>query len=253
MNHRYFIQLAFKGTNYHGWQIQPNGNTVQAELTDALTTLLKIKTEVTGAGRTDTGVHARKFIAHFDTADPDHITTSNIVYKLNGILPKDIVVHEIRSVKPDAHARFSALSRTYTYHIHRMKNPFLDDFSTYYPANLDLEKLNRGSELLRDYTDFTSFSKVSTDVKTNNCRIFSAGWTRDEEKLVFTIRADRFLRNMVRAIVGTLLDAGSDKICLAEVRRIIELKDRSAAGTSVPPQGLFLEDIEYPEDVYLKE
>jgi tRNA pseudouridine38-40 synthase len=251
MHHRYFIQLAYKGTNYNGWQIQPNGKTIQEELSHALSTLLKVNTEVTGAGRTDTGVHARKLVAHFDAADADLHKTNTPVFRLNGILPKDIVVNNIRAVKPDAHARFSALSRTYTYHIHQKKDPFLEEFSAFYPGKLDIEKLNRGAELLLDYTDFTSFSKVHTDVKTNDCKIFSAEWIQEDYRYTFTIRADRFLRNMVRAIVGTLVDAGLDKICLAEVRRIIDLKDRSAAGTSAPANGLFLIDVEYPEAVFL--
>ena len=251
MLYRYFIQIAFKGTPFHGWQIQPNGNTVQAEMENALATILKEKTEVTGAGRTDTGVHARKFIAHFDSEEKDLARGVDLVYKLNGILPKDIVVRDIFSVKPDSHARFNALSRTYSYHIHQQKDPFMDGLSTFYPGHLDLAKLNRGAEFLFDYTDFTSFSKVNTDVKTNNCTVMFAEWFQEGHRVVFTIKADRFLRNMVRAIVGTLLDAGSDKICLSEVNRIIELKDRSAAGTSVPAHGLYLEDVEYPDDVFL--
>ena len=251
MHHRYFFQLAFKGTHYHGWQIQPNGNTVQAELSNAISTLLKVKTEVTGAGRTDRGVHARKFVAHFDASDPGLHQDKDLVYKLNGILPRDIVIHDIQAVKQDTHARFSALSRTYSYQIHQQKNPFLDGLSTFFPGNLDMDKLNRGAEFLFDYTDFTSFSKVNTDVKTNNCKVMLAEWYREEQQILFTIKADRFLRNMVRAIVGTLLDAGSDKICLSEVKRIIEMKDRSAAGASVPAHGLYLEDVEYPEDVFL--
>jgi len=251
MHYRYFIQLTFKGTQYHGWQVQPNGNTVQAEVDKALSIILGEKVEVTGAGRTDTGVHANKFIAHFDSSEQDLTNSNDLIYKLNGILPKDIVVQGIRAVKQEAHARFSALSRTYSYHIHQQKDPFLDGLSTFYPGHLDIEKLNRGAEFLFDYTDFTSFSKLHTDVKTNTCIVMSAGWVREDHRVVFTIKADRFLRNMVRAIVGTLLDAGNDKICLSEVKRIIELKDRSAAGASVPAHGLYLEDVEYPDDIYL--
>lgn len=251
MHHRYFIQIAFKGTNFHGWQIQPNGNSVQEEMEKALSVILDKKTGLSGAGRTDTGVHANKFIAHFDSSEQDLTNSNDLIYKLNGILPKDIVVQEIRAVKPEAHARFSALSRTYSYHIHQQKDPFLDGLSTFYPGHLDVEKLNRGAEFLFDYTDFTSFSKVHTDVKTNTCKVTFAEWKKEGHRVVFTIKADRFLRNMVRAIVGTLLEVGNNKICLSEVKRIIELKDRSAAGVSVSAHGLYLDDVEYPDDIYL--
>lgn len=251
MTYRYFIRLAFRGTGFHGWQVQPNGNSVQAEMIRALTTILKEKTEVVGAGRTDTGVHARKFFAHFDSSKQDLSGNRDLIYNLNGILPKDIVVHEIKVVKPGAHARFSAISRTYSYHIHQVKDSFLDGLSVYFPGNLDLEKMNRAAELLLETTDFTSFSKGKTDVKINICQVMLAEWIRDEHQLIFTIKADRFLRNMVRAIVGTLLDVGYDRLCLSELKRIIERKDRSAAGASVPACGLYLEDVEYPEDVFL--
>ncbi|UCG29006.1 MAG: tRNA pseudouridine(38-40) synthase TruA [Bacteroidales bacterium] len=247
---RYFIHLAFRGTDFHGWQIQPNGNTVQAEMNRALSAILKENIEVTGAGRTDTGVHARKFMAHFDTNQKE-IQYSRLIYQLNGILPADIAVRNIKAVKSDAHARFDAISRTYEYHIHQQKDPFLDGYSCFYPGNLNIDKLNRGAELLYDYSDFSSFSKSDTNVKTNICNVMEANWIKESHRLIFTIKADRFLRNMVRAIVGTLLDAGSDKICLAEFRRIAELKDRSAAGKSVPAHGLYQTDIEYPERIFL--
>ncbi len=251
MPHRYFIRLAFKGTPFHGWQIQPNGNSVQAEMIHALSTLLKEDVEVIGAGRTDAGVHARKFFAHFDSSKKDLSDNRDLIYNLNGILPKDIVVHEIKAVKPEAHARFSAISRTYSYHIHQVKDSFLDGLSAYFPGNLDLEKMNRAAEFLLETTDFTSFSKAHTDTKTNICNVMLAEWVRDEHRLIFTIEADRFLRNMVRAIVGTLLDVGFDRLCLSEFRGIIDHKDRSAAGPSVPACGLYLEDVEYPENIFL--
>jgi len=251
MHYRYFIRLAFKGTSFHGWQVQPNGNSVQAEMIRALTTILKVKTEVTGAGRTDTGVHAHKFFAHFDSSEKDLSGNRDLIYNLNGILPKDIVVHEIKAVKPEAHARFSAISRTYSYRMHQVKDSFLDGLSAYFPGNLDLEKMNRAAELLVETTDFTSFSKSRTDTKTNVCHVMLAEWDLDEHRHIFTIKADRFLRNMVRAIVGTLLDVGYDRLCLSEFKQIIERKDRSAAGASVPACGLYLEDVEYPEDIFL--
>lgn len=250
MPYRYFIRLAFKGTSFHGWQVQPNGNSVQAEMNNALSTLLKEKAEVTGSGRTDTGVHARRFFAHFDSLRKDLSGNKDFIYSLNGILPKDIVVHEIIAVKPEAHARFSAISRTYAYHIHQVKDSFLDGLSAYFPGNIDLEKMNRAAQFLLETTDFTSFSKVSTDTKTNLCHVMLAEWIQEEHQMIFTIKADRFLRNMVRAIVGTLLDVGYDKVCLSEFRQIIERKDRSAAGASVPACGLYLEDVQYPEDIF---
>lgn len=249
MKHRYFIQLAYKGTNYHGWQMQPNAPTVQETLEKALYTILKEKIETVGAGRTDTGVHARFFMAHFECSKEQLDQDKKIIAGLNGILPLDISVQKILPVSQDTHARFSAISRTYEYHIHQKKDPFLDDFSYYLYGDLDIEKMNRAAELLSDYTDFTSFSKLHTDVQTNDCKIIQAGWNKEGHRLIFTIKADRFLRGMVRAIVGTLLEVGFDKICLAEFRKIIEDKDRSKAGFSVPAHGLILVDIEYPEEL----
>jgi len=248
---RYFIKLSFKGTNYHGWQSQPNANTVQAEIERALATLTHESTETTGAGRTDAGVHANNYFAHFDT---DHNLAENpadFVYKLNSILPGDICVHHILPVIPDAHARYSAISRTYTYTISRFKDPFTPEFSWYYPLPLDISAMNEASFSLKKFSDFTSFSKLHSDVKTNNCRVLEALWTEEDAKLVFTIKADRFLRNMVRAIVGTMIDAGKGKIKASELEKIIEGKNRSLAGFSVPAQGLMLWEIEYPGEIYL--
>jgi len=252
MKHRYFIQLSYKGTYYHGWQIQPNASTVQETLENALSTILKEKIETVGAGRTDTGVHARMFYTHFDSLRKELGRDKKILFQLNGILPSDIAVQNIFFVNDDVHARFDALSRTYEYHIHQKKDPFLDDFSYYLYGNPDIEKMNRSAELLFDYTDFTSFSKLHTDVKTNDCKIIQAEWKKENHRLIFTIKANRFLRGMVRAIVGTMLELGFDKICLAEFCKIIEDKDRSKAGFSVPAHGLFLVDIEYPEGLIFK-
>ena len=227
---RYFIYLSFNGAQYHGWQIQPNGITVQEVLEKALATLLRRETPVTGAGRTNPT----------ETAD-----------KLNRILPPDIAVYEIRPVIAEAHSRFDALSRTYKYYIIDHKSPFIESFACRYRGNLDFDKMNTAAEQLYRYTDFTSFSKLHTDVKTNNCRVTFARWEPEGERQVFTITADRFLRDMVRAIVGTLLDVGRGKLSVEDFCRIIEQKNRCAAGTSVPGKALFLHDIVYPDHIFL--
>jgi tRNA pseudouridine38-40 synthase len=247
---RYFIFISYKGTSYHGWQVQPNGITVQKILDEALTVILNEKVATTGAGRTDTGVHALVFCAHFDCNEGDLDTRKNLVHKLNRYLPKDISVNEIRKVRNDANARFSALSRTYKYYIARKKDPFYDGSSWYIHGDLDVKAMNSASGLLLKHTDFTSFSKLHTDVKTNNCRVYEASWDQSDSMLVFTIRADRFLRNMVRAIVGTMADIGMGKKTLQEFEAIIKAKDRCKAGKSAPAQGLFLTGIEYPEDIF---
>jgi tRNA pseudouridine38-40 synthase len=248
---RFFIELAYLGTNYCGWQIQPNANTVQAELDKALSTLLRETISTVGAGRTDTGVHASFFVAHFDTAHKNLQWDTKLLVSLNEILPRDISIKEIVAVNPEAHARFSALSRTYEYHIARHKDPFNIDKAWLYKADLDIEKMEKAAAKLLNFTDFTSFSKLGTDVKTNNCKVFFALWEPKPSQLVFTIRADRFLRNMVRAIVGTLIDVGRGKTSVAEFVKIIEARDRSLAGTSAPPEGLFLTNIEYPVDIFI--
>jgi len=245
---RFFVQLSFKGTNYHGWQIQPNAITVQEVVERAFSTVLREKVQVTGAGRTDTGVHASFFICHFDSLS-DEPETEKFIYRLNSILPADISLQGIRQVPTDAHARFSALSRTYKYYIHNKKDPFKTDISYLYTGSLDRDKMNEGAGMLKEYTDFTSFSRLHTDVKTNLCRILYAHWEREGDTLVFTIEADRFLRNMVRAITGTLLKMGTGKLSAEEFRRIIEARDRGVAGDSAPARGLFLTDIKYPPDI----
>lgn len=254
---RYFIDLAYDGTNYHGWQIQPNGTTVQQVLQDALTTILRAPHSIIGAGRTDTGVNASHMVAHFDSDTP--VDCANLVSRANRFLPQDIVIHRIRPVRDDAHARFSATSRTYHYYLSAVRQPFHRQHTCYFPQSLDFEAMNAACELLLRCTDFTSFSKLHTDTKTNNCHILCARWqpfvhpetTDDGTNYRFTIQADRFLRNMVRAVVGTLLEVGQHHITLSDLQRIIDQKDRCAAGQSVPGHALFLADITYPADIYL--
>ena len=241
---RYFIEFAYNGKNYHGWQYQPNAASVQETLGKAVSVLLRNETELMGAGRTDSGVHARQMFAHFDTeAD---FNKNTLVSKLNSYLPKDIVVFNLHQVADEAHARFDAKKRTYEYHIHTFKDAFENEQSWYLHQKLDLEKMNQGAKMLFEYQDFQCFSKVHTDVMTFNCSIFEAHWKQDGNRIVFTIAADRFLRNMVRAIVGTLTEIGSGKKNLEDLRTIIENKDRNQAGASAPAHGLFLTKVEYP-------
>ncbi|MDR1783388.1 MAG: tRNA pseudouridine(38-40) synthase TruA [Dysgonamonadaceae bacterium] len=247
---RYFIYLSYNGLNYCGWQNQPNGISVQQKLEESLQILLRKPVAVTGAGRTDAGVHARLMVAHFDWDGKD-IEPEKLADKLNRILPKDISISRIIRVAPSAHARFDALSRTYKYYITDCKDPF--DYPFHYRMNNlpDFEKMNEAAKVLFDYQDFTSFSKLHTDVKTNNCKILEACWSQNGSVWVFTITADRFLRNMVRAIVGTLLDVGRGKMDIADFRKVIESKSRSKAGSSVPGNALFLQEINYPENIFL--
>ena len=248
---RYFIFISYKGTSYHGWQVQPNSVTVQKMLDEALSTILSEKIITVGAGRTDTGVHALVFCAHFDSGSNKPGDPESLIHKLNGFLPKDISVTSIRKVKPDANARFTALSRTYKYFISREKDPFSEDSTWYIHGKIDVQSMNNAAELLLNYSDFTSFSKLHSDVKTNICKIYHAGWEEKGNQLIFKIKADRFLRNMVRAIVGTMLEIGTGKIDLTEFEKIIVAKERSRAGKSALAKGLFLVDIEYPEDIYI--
>jgi tRNA pseudouridine38-40 synthase len=248
---RYFIKLAFNGKNYHGWQMQDNALTIQSVINDALSKLLEEEINVTGCGRTDTGVHAKEFYAHFDINKIlNKNDRDNIVFKLNNFLDDRIVIFNIIPVKPGSHARFDAISRTYQYFITRQKDPFDNDFSYYVYGDINIDLMNEGAKILYEYEDFTSFSKLHSDVKTNNCKVLYAKWAANKDKLIFTITADRFLRNMVRAIVGTLLDIGKKKISLKDFRKIIESKNRSDAGYSVPAKGLFLTKIEYPDDIF---
>lgn len=248
---RFFITLAYNGKNYVGWQIQPNGISVQQELQEALSIILRQEVEITGAGRTDAGVHARKMIAHFDW-NGQPFNPIELVNKLNSFLSKSISINDIRQVKLDAHARFSAISRTYTYNITTSKDPFLNELTHRIFFHPNLELINRLCTILKEYNDFTSFSKLHTDVKTNNCVISFAQCIKTSENMyVFTLTADRFLRNMVRAIVGTLLEAGRGRLDERGLRRIIEAKNRCLAGDSVPGHALFLEDVIYPNDIWL--
>jgi tRNA pseudouridine38-40 synthase len=244
MTHRYFLQLSYKGTRYFGWQRQPNAISVQEVIEKTLSTVLREEIAVVGAGRTDTGVHASFYVLHFDVLN-EIIEPEKLLYHLNRFLPDDIAIQKIKKVNSDFHARFSAVSRTYKYYISMVKDPFTTDTSYQFTVQLDIEKMNEAAKMLFEYTDFTSFAKLHTDVKTNNCKIFQAEWETENNQLFFTIKADRFLRNMVRAIVGTLLEVGKDKITVDDFRKIIEMKNRGAAGTSAPPQGLFLVDIGY--------
>jgi tRNA pseudouridine38-40 synthase len=249
MNQRYFIVLQYNGTRYCGWQKQPGVATVQDEINEKLSILLKSKIETTGAGRTDTGVHARYFVAHFDLDEEITLDQIYLVNKLNSFLPADIKILKIVKVANSAHARYDATSRTYKYYLSLEKEVFNKDFLHEYHGHLDLELMNQGAHLIQQYHDFTSFSKLHTDVKTNICTIEKAYWSKEESMLVFTITADRFLRNMVRSIVGTLILLGRHKIDMADLRIIIESKNRSNAGESVPAKGLFLEKISYPFDL----
>lgn len=241
---RYFIEFAYNGKNYHGFQAQPNASSVQETLTKALQLLIDKSIEIVGAGRTDSGVHAKQMFAHFDIENS--IETSLLVPKLNSYLPKDIVIYAIFEVKEDTHARFEASARTYEYYIHTFKDAFLEDTSWYCFQNLDIDLMNKACQILFEHTDFECFSKVHTEVFTFNCTITEANWKQNGNQLIFTIKADRFLRNMVRAIVGTMINIGSKKTSLDEFVAIIESKNRSKAGFSVPAHGLFLVKVDYP-------
>lgn len=243
--HRYFLRLSFKGTNYSGWQIQENAISVQEKLNQALSLILDEDIQSVGCGRTDTGVHAKQFYAHFDCSDIP-LDTGKIIYQLNAVLPYDISIAELIPVTKDAHARFDATSRTYEYFIAGNKNPFWKDFAMHGFMNPDPDLMNKACSHLFRYNDFTSFSKSNTQVKTNICSITEAQWVVKGDMMIFTISADRFLRGMVRAIVGTMLDIGTRKIEPDEIAAIIECKNRKEAGSSVPACGLFLSKVEYP-------
>lgn len=247
---RYFISLAYHGKNYVGWQIQPNGISIQGTLQNALSTILRTPIEVVGAGRTDAGVHAHNMFAHFDLFEPVD-DAHELSRKLNNFLPKDISIYKIVAVKPDAHARFSAICRTYNYFLTTEKDPFLHEIKTRIFFEPDIQKMNALCKVLMEYADFTSFSRLHTDVKTNICSISEACWKQSGNDYIFTITADRFLRNMVRAIVGTLLEAGKGRLDETGLRLIIDQKDRKNAGHSAPPHGLFLQNVQYPDDIWL--
>jgi tRNA pseudouridine38-40 synthase len=243
---RYFIELAYDGTNYHGWQVQPNAVTVQELLEKALTILLRQPIEIIGCGRTDTGVHAKEYFMHLDVSATDNKPLTIDKRSLNALLPYDIAIKNIIPIHADAHARFDATLRSYEYHIHFEKDPFLNGYSWLLRDKPNLARMNQAAAIVMEYTDFSCFSKSNTQVKTNNCKIVKAEWVETENGIIFHISADRFLRNMVRAIVGTLLMVGKGDMQPEAIRQIIESKNRSNAGTSVPARGLYLTKIKYP-------
>lgn len=242
---RYIFEISYNGKDFFGWQRQPRQVSVQQEIEDSLTKLNhNEKIVVVGCGRTDSGVHAKRYILHVDL--PDLVYNSKLIFKLNRMLPNGIVVHEIKQVSPDFHARFDAKSRTYRYFIHQQKDAFNSNFSWYFPSSLNVDSMNEACKYLMGKQDFTSLSKLHTDVKTNICEITIAKWVKtSENELYFEITANRFLRNMVRATVGTLIEIGEGKINPKEMKTILEQKDRGAAKASVPAHALFLWDIEY--------
>ncbi len=244
---RYFIELSYDGTPYHGWQSQPNGVTVQGCLDQALSIYFRQEIISLGCGRTDAGVHATQFFAHFDIADLPQDKVVRAVTGINSLLPYTIAVKRIFAVEPAAHARFDATARAYQYHIHFEKDPFKIDRSWLYKGDLDVEKMNEAAKILLDFTDFSCFSKSNTQTFTNNCKLMEARFEKLGDGLVFTIKADRFLRNMVRAIVGTLVMVGKGAIEVADVAKIVNSKNRSNAGQSVPACGLYLMSVTYPE------
>tara|TARA_R110000868_G_scaffold21640_7_gene89773 strand:- start:63007 stop:63750 length:744 start_codon:yes stop_codon:yes gene_type:complete len=245
---RYFVTFSYFGKHYHGWQKQPNAITVQEVLEDAFSKLLGESILMMGAGRTDAGVHAKQMYAHFEYSIIKN--TVDLLYRLNAFLPKDIAVQKIIEVKDEAHARFDAVSRTYEYWIVQEKNPFFVNNAYYVKYPLDIQKMNEAAQMLLAYKDFECFSKSNTEVNTFLCDLKEAHWTKKTDVLVFTITADRFLRNMVRAIVGTLLEVGLGKIEIETVKAIIKSKDRSNAGTSAPAKGLYLTQVLYPENIF---
>ncbi|MBO6880621.1 tRNA pseudouridine(38-40) synthase TruA [Winogradskyella sp.] len=244
---RFFIELSYNGKAYHGWQNQPNAISVQEVLEKALSTILKNNISITGAGRTDTGVHASQMFAHFDF--DGNFEPNDLVYKLNSFLPKDVAIHSVFKVAQEAHARFDAISRTYNYKVSTSKNVFDYDFTYQMHLPLNVDAMNEACKILFEYKDFQCFSKSNTDVKTYNCDIKEAYWTKNSDQLVFTISANRFLRNMVRAIVGTMVNIGLGKLQPDDLHKIIASKDRGKAGFSVPAHGLYLVEIVYPDSI----
>jgi len=245
MPQRYFLELQYKGTNYSGFQVQKNApNTVQEAIEKAFAILQKQAVTMTGSSRTDAGVHALQNFFHFDFEGEIH---EHFRYKINAILPKDIVVKNLYRVSADAHCRFDAIARSYDYHIYRHKNPFLADRAYYYPYALNMENLQEAAAAIKLYTDFTSFSKRNTQVKTFNCTITESGWEQEEDKLIYSVKGNRFLRGMVRGLTGTMLQAGRNKISIEQFKTIIEARDCRLADFSVPGHGLFLTKVQYPE------
>lgn len=246
---RYFLELSYNGKAYHGWQKQPNAISVQEVIEKALSTLLRETVAIVGAGRTDAGVHAKQMFAHFDTEH--EFDETNLKFKLNSFLPNDIAIQRVFKVTPKVHARFDALSRTYLYRVSLEKDVFNYNSTYFFKSNLDLNLMNKAVKILFDYIDFECFSKTNTDVNTFNCSIMKAEWTQHGNELHFVIKADRFLRNMVRAVVGTMINIGVGKIEVEELHNIIKSKSRSEAGFSVPAHALYLTKIEYPKEIAL--
>ncbi len=247
-NHRYFLDLSFDGTDFLGWQVQPKGRTVQGLLIEKLSAFFREEVYVIGAGRTDTGVHASQMIAHFDL-DASIENPDDVVYKLNRFLPHDVAIRELYQVNVETHARFSAEERAYTYRMNRLKDPFEVNKSWWFGRPLNFEAMNECANLLLQYSDFACFCKADTDVKTTLCEIRAARWEQEGPQWVFHIRADRFLRNMVRAIVGTLVEVGEGKHSVEDFKKIIESGSRSNAGASAPAGGLYLSEVRYPEGI----
>ncbi len=239
---RYFLEVAYKGTNYNGFQIQQNANTIQAEVEKALQTLFKQNFDLTGSSRTDAGVHALQNFFHFDA---DVVITSKHIYNLNAIIPNDVIVKNITQVADDKHCRFAAESREYKYHIYTSKNPFLEDRAYYYPYKLDVDLLHQAAAILLTYTDFTSFSKKHTQVNNFNCNIFISRWIEENDCLIFNVKSNRFLRGMVRALVATMLKVGRGQISIEQFKNIIESKDCASAFFDTPAHGLFLVKVDY--------
>lgn len=245
---RYFLDISYKGTHYHGWQVQPNMPTLQAEIEQALSLLLGEKTSIIGSGRTDAGVHAVQQIAHFESSQVFDLAT--LTYKLNAFLSKDIVVNKLFRVKDGVHARFDALRRTYHYHIHQGKNPFNQELSYYFRPSLDIDSIKQGCEIIKDWRNFECFSKVHTEVKHFYCEIYEAYWSQKGTEHLFMITANRFLRGMVRTIVGTFLDVGTGRASLKELKELLRRGDRTRAGKAAPACGLFLQKIEYSQSIF---
>ncbi len=247
---RFLFEITYKGTNYHGWQSQHNAIGIQQVIEGAMTKLLREKIAIVGSGRTDSGVHCAQQFFHADVESEFEFET--LIIRLNSFLPKDIAVRSIRKIKTDASARYDAYERTYQYHITRVKDPLREGLSFYFFKPLDLDVLQKGADILMGKHDFECFSKVKTDVNHFICEIKQAEWNQKGDLLVFTITANRFLRGMVRAVVGTLLDAGTGKTSLDDIRAVLKSKDRKKAGMNVPPEGLFLTSVKYPKTIFIK-
>lgn len=247
---RYFIELSYKGRNYHGWQIQPNDNSVQQTIEKALSVLLGRDIAVVGCGRTDAGVHARQFYLHFDS--DRELDKEKLKYRMNALLPEDIAIFQVMNVKDEAHARFDASLRTYEYHISLTKDVFYNELSMRLNGpSLNLEKMNHAASLLLKYSDFKCFSRSNSDVKSYVCQVSEARWNKKDDRLIFVISANRFLRNMVRAVVGTLLQVGLGKMSMEEFKMVLESRDRTKAGASVKAHGLFLTAVKYPQEIFI--